>query len=134
MCPNGVPNGGDSPPSTTSSCGTGASGGVVAVPSSSGCSASANNNDRADYDVDCKLRHIGDDLRELMPLNAILPTEHITFPSVGEVSEPSIFPFSFLVISMLLSSYSIITVEYLDFLITISLKFIEFYFFYSTEC
>ena len=34
---------------------------------------------------DTKLRKIADDLRELMPLNAILPTEQITFPSVGEV-------------------------------------------------
>ncbi|MPC20345.1 hypothetical protein E2C01_013285 [Portunus trituberculatus] len=33
---------------------------------------------------DTKLRKIADDLRELMPLNAILPTEQITFPSVGE--------------------------------------------------
>lgn len=35
---------------------------------------------------DAKLRKIADDLREIMPLNAILPTEQITFPSVGEVS------------------------------------------------
>lgn len=34
---------------------------------------------------DAKLRKIADDLREIMPLNAILPTEQITFPSVGEV-------------------------------------------------
>ncbi|KAG0726134.1 hypothetical protein GWK47_037202 [Chionoecetes opilio] len=33
---------------------------------------------------DTKLRKIADDLRELMPLNAILPTEQISFPSVGE--------------------------------------------------
>ncbi|KAK4297664.1 hypothetical protein Pmani_029935 [Petrolisthes manimaculis] len=33
---------------------------------------------------DTKLRKIADDLREIMPLNAILPTEQITFPSVGE--------------------------------------------------
>ncbi|XP_037784599.1 uncharacterized protein LOC119580556 [Penaeus monodon] len=33
---------------------------------------------------DAKLRKIADDLREIMPLNAILPTEQITFPSVGE--------------------------------------------------
>lgn len=40
----------------------------------------------SDYTMgDTKLRKIADDLRELMPLNAILPTEQITFPSVGEV-------------------------------------------------
>lgn len=38
-----------------------------------------------DYsNADSKLRKIADDLRELMPLNAILPTEQITFPAVGE--------------------------------------------------
>lgn len=40
----------------------------------------------SDYSAgDTKLRKIADDLREIMPLNAILPTEQITFPSVGEV-------------------------------------------------
>ncbi|CAL4066717.1 unnamed protein product, partial [Meganyctiphanes norvegica] len=33
---------------------------------------------------DSKLRKIADDLREIMPLNAILPTEQINFPAVGE--------------------------------------------------
>ena len=32
-----------------------------------------------------KLRKISDDLRELVPLNAILPSEQITFPTIGEV-------------------------------------------------
>ena len=40
-----------------------------------------------DYAADSKLRRIADDIREMVPLNAILPSEQITFPSVGEVSE-----------------------------------------------
>ncbi|MCL4135501.1 UNVERIFIED_CONTAM: hypothetical protein GTU68_009163 [Idotea baltica] len=33
---------------------------------------------------DGKLRKIADDLREIVPLNAIFPSEQITFPTVGE--------------------------------------------------
>lgn len=40
----------------------------------------------SDYNGDAKLRKIADDLREVLPLNAILPTEQVTFPTVGEVS------------------------------------------------
>lgn len=34
---------------------------------------------------DGKLRKIADDLREIVPLNAIFPSEQITFPTIGEV-------------------------------------------------
>ena len=38
-----------------------------------------------DYAADSKLRRIADEIREILPLNAIMPTEQITFPSIGEV-------------------------------------------------
>ena len=38
-----------------------------------------------EYNGDAKLRKIADEMREILPLNAILPSEQVTFPSVGEV-------------------------------------------------
>ncbi|XP_018009327.1 uncharacterized protein LOC108666887 isoform X2 [Hyalella azteca] len=51
---------------------------------SGGSDGGSSNSSTTDYAADSKLRRIADDVREMMPLNAILPTEQITFPSVGE--------------------------------------------------
>lgn len=80
---NGISNNDHSP--TATSCIDDTKGGGTA--SAEGGGSAVGICGGTDYAADSKLRGIADDLRALVPLNAILPSEQITFPSVGEVSE-----------------------------------------------
>lgn len=76
---NGISNGDNTVAAT--SC-IGESGGTTT--SAEGGGNSVGTCGGTDYAADSKLRGIADELRALVPLNAILPSEQITFPSVGE--------------------------------------------------
>lgn len=80
---NGISND-DHSPTATSCIGNNRGGGTA---SAEGGGSGVGSCGGTDYAADNKLRGIADDLRALVPLNAILPSEQITFPSVGEVSE-----------------------------------------------
>lgn len=89
MVSNNIVNGINGTEAPSADAHNGASGGVGATTAASAVGGGGASGltcvGGIDYASDSKLRRIADDLREMMPLNAILPTEQITFPSVGEV-------------------------------------------------